>query len=125
MGEKVAIIGSREWADYEMVRDYVESLDEDDTVVSGGARGVDQLAQIYAEDRGLNTIIFPADWNQHGVGAGLLRNQDIVAKADRVVAFWDGVSPGTQYSLDLARRAGKPVLVFRPSGFGPRTSPGP
>jgi predicted Rossmann fold nucleotide-binding protein DprA/Smf involved in DNA uptake len=42
--EIVAIVGSRSWVDYEMVRDYVYSLDETDTVVSGGAKGPDQWA---------------------------------------------------------------------------------
>lgn len=116
MGEVVAIVGSRDWEDHEMVRAYVYSLDEDDTVVSGGARGVDQWAQIYAEERGLKTIIFPADWKQHGKRAGLLRNHDIVRECVRLVAFWDGESTGTQHSIGLARKAGKPALVLRDTG---------
>ena len=114
MGQKVAIIGSREWADYEMVRDYVYSLDEDDTVISGGARGVDQFAEIYARERGLAVIIFQADWDRLGRRAGMIRNHDIINEADRVVAFWDGKSTGTQHSLRLAAEAKKPVLIFRP-----------
>lgn len=114
MSEKVAIIGSREWKDHEMVRDYVQSLNATDVVVSGGARGVDQWAQIYAEERGLDTLIFEADWDQHGRRAGLIRNHDIIGAADRVVAFWDKVSTGTQHSISLARKADKPVLVLYP-----------
>ena len=113
MGEKVAIVGSREWTDHEMIKDYVYSLDEDDTVVSGGARGVDQFAEIYARERGLTVLVFKADWNQHGKRAGMLRNHDIIAAADRVVGFWDGKSNGTQHSIGLAKKAGKHVLVFR------------
>jgi len=116
MGERVAIVGSRDWEDHQMVRDYVYSLDEDDTVVSGGARGVDQWAQIYAEERGLKTLIFPADWDTHGKKAGHLRNHDIVENCDRLVAFWNGSSPGTKHSSELARKTGKPALILLPGG---------
>ena len=119
MHEKVAIFGSRGFPDHEMVRDYVYSLDETDTVVSGGARGVDQWVQIYAEERGLATRIFPADWGQHGKKAGMLRNHDIVATCDRLVAFWDGKSNGTRHSIELARKAGKPALVLH----SPKSAP--
>jgi len=114
VGQKVAIIGSRDWVDYEAVRDYIYALDPDDTVVSGGARGVDQFAEFYARERGLDVLVFQADWDSHGQRAGLIRNHDIVAAADRVVAFWDGTSTGTQHSIRLAKEAGKPTLVFRP-----------
>ena len=116
MGEMVAIVGSRNWTDHEMVRDYVYSLDEADGVVTGGARGVDQFAEIYARERGLTVIVFQADWNQHGRRAGMIRNHDIVEKCNRLVAFWDGVSPGTAHSVRLAREADKPTLVLRAGG---------
>ena len=115
---KVAIVGSRSWKDHEMVRDYISSLDVDDVVVSGGARGVDQFAEIYAAKQGLETIVFPADWKTYGKRAGVLRNRDIIDAADRVVAFWDGSSAGTKSSIELARKANKPVLVLRPSSLG-------
>jgi len=117
MGEKVAIVGSRSWTDYEMVRDYVYSLADDDVVVSGGARGPDEWGQIYAEERGLDTLIFPADWATHGKRAGMLRNIDIVKACVRLVAFWSDESKGTAHSIGLARKAGKPVLVFHPGGI--------
>jgi len=116
MGEVVAIIGSRKWPDPDAVHDYIDSLNDDDTVVSGGAKGVDQWAEIYAKERGLDTIIFPADWTRHGKKAGLIRNHDIVRVCDRLVAFWDKVSTGTEHTINLAKEAGKPTLVFHPPG---------
>jgi len=114
VGEKVAIVGSRKWTDHEMVRGYVYSLDDDDTVVSGGAKGVDSWAELYARERGLDVIIFKPDWNQHGRRAGMLRNHDIVENCDRMVAFWSDSSTGTANSISRARAAGKPTLVFSP-----------
>jgi hypothetical protein len=48
---------------------------------------------------------------QHGRRAPLVRNVDIVAKCERMVAFWDGVSGGTGYTIKLARPVGKPVEI--------------
>lgn len=114
MNEMVAVVGSRDWKDLDAVKDYVNSLDLSDTIVSGGARGVDMQAQIAAEDRGMATIIFRPDWNTHGKRAGILRNMMIVDRADRVVAFWDGRSAGTKHSVEYALEKGKPVIVFKP-----------
>ena len=44
-----------------------------------------------------------------------MRNPDIVAAADRVVAFWDGTSRGTADSIEIARKTGKPVAVVHPT----------
>ena len=114
MPEKVAIVGSRTWTNWEAVRDYVNSLEPDTVVVSGGARGVDQWAEIFANERGLETIIYRADWRTHGKRAGILRNKDIIDASDRVVAFWCDASTGTQNSIERAWASKKPVLIFRP-----------
>lgn len=49
----VAIVGSREFPELDRVRDFVRSLPEDACVISGGARGVDQAAEVEAQRRGL------------------------------------------------------------------------
>lgn len=115
---KIAIVGSRRYPHLGRVRDYINSLPEDTVIVSGGAVGVDEMAEITAKERGLETIIFRADWKRFGRGAGMVRNHDIVNAADKVVAFWDGKSDGTRNSIELARQAGKPVEIVylrRPS----------
>lgn len=110
--ERVAIVGSRGFKDLDRVRAYVGFLLPQDTVVSGGARGVDSTAEEEARRRGIKVTIFLPDWKAHGKRAGFLRNQDIVNEADRVVAFWDGTSRGTANTIELARRADKPVEVI-------------
>lgn len=79
--------------------------------MSGGARGVDIIAERAARARDLSTHIIFADWTKHGKSAGYRRNVAIVAVAHRVVAFWDGQSRGTKHTVDIARKAGKPVDV--------------
>jgi DNA recombination-mediator protein A len=110
---KVAIVGSRNASDELLQRcwEYVESLPLDTVIVSGGAVGIDQQAEDCAYVRGMQTIIIKPDWKRYGKSAGFRRNADIIAAADRVVAFTNG-SKGTAHSIELARKAGKEVIVI-------------
>jgi hypothetical protein len=111
-----AIVGSRDYPDLEAVRRYVATLPEGCVVVSGGARGVDRVAAHEARQRGLRVVEYLADWDRFGRRAGFLRNEQIVAAADTVIAFWDGESRGTKHTIDLARRHHKPCHVILPGG---------
>lgn len=112
MGRKKAIVGSRDfgelnWLAKTSAEKLVEGFDPDDTLVSGGARGVDSWAEAAARARGLAVEVIEPDWNQHGKAAGPLRNGQIVASAEVVYAIWNGESRGTLDSINKARRAGK------------------
>lgn len=43
----------------------------------------------------------------------LIRNKEIVERADMVIAVWDGISRGTKSAVQYAQKIGKPVKVFR------------
>src|SRR6266702_3977823 len=58
MGERVAIVGSREYPDLPSVQVFVRSLPLDTVVVSGGARGVDTAAKWAAESRKMQWVIY-------------------------------------------------------------------
>jgi len=62
----------------------------------------------------MRVIVIRPDWATFGKAAGYIRNRQIVADADRVVAFWDGHSRGTKSTIGIANRQGKPVEVYRP-----------
>ena len=113
---RIAIVGSRQFQAMDLIHAFVATLPEGSTIVSGGAPGVDSAAEQAAVTRGLKTLIFPADWDGLGRKAGPIRNSQIVAHADRLVAFWDGDSHGTVNAVlqALARRL--PVSVFGPDG---------
>lgn len=113
MGERVAIVGSRKFPDLERVRAYVRSLPADTVIVSGGASGVDTEAEMEADMRGIAVVVYQPLYGSDGKRAPLIRNQRIVDDCDRLVAFWDGKSTGTQHAVGLARKAGKPVEVIR------------
>jgi predicted Rossmann fold nucleotide-binding protein DprA/Smf involved in DNA uptake len=109
---KVAIVGSRTYPNLSKVRAYIQTLPPDTVIVSGGARGVDKCAEKVAESIGLQTEIYPADWHKFGKSAGMKRNQQIVEASDRVVAFWDGQSRGTNNTIETAKKLGKEVTVI-------------
>jgi hypothetical protein len=106
---KLAIIGSRNIKDVNIDK-YVDFVPE--CVISGGAMGVDSIAEKWAKDKGIRTLIFLPDYKRFGRGAPLKRNVTIVENADIVVAFWDGKSRGTKYTIDMAHTMGKKVKVF-------------
>ena len=119
---RLAIIGSRSLhprnaqphaAALALVEGFVAALPPDAVVVSGGAVGPDRWAERAARARGLAVLVFLPDWERHGKRAGFLRNEDIIASADGVLAVWDGISRGTMDSVRWAERRGIPVRVER------------
>lgn len=116
LSEHIAIVGSRGFRRQDLVQDFVDQLPAGSVVVSGGARGVDQFAEEAAKARGLETLIFLADWKRYGRRAGPVRNEEIIANCDRVVAFWDGSSRGTLNAIVLAHRAELPIEIIDADG---------
>ena len=111
---KVAIVGSRDYPDMDAVKRYVAELPEGTVVISGGAHGVDRIAETAARRRGLEVVSFPADWDAHGRSAGMIRNAKIAKECDRLVAFHWNDSKGTANTILRARNFGKEVEVIKP-----------
>lgn len=105
---RIAIVGSRKFADEALVRHTVHSLPRDWTVVSGGAYGPDTWAVEEAESLGMGYVEYLADWS-YGKGAGFARNTTIVENSDLVVAFWDGSSRGC---IDTIQKAAQTNKIF-------------
>lgn len=106
---KVAIIGSRGLR----VSDFSKYLPEGTTeLVSGGARGIDTCARNYARANGIKITEFLPDYNEYGVRAPHIRNDQIIKYADHVVAFWDGSSRGTKSVIDKCKAMGKRMTLY-------------
>ena len=107
---KVAVIGSRGLS----VENLGEYLPKDTTeIISGGARGVDTSARIYAQQNGIKLTEYLPDYKKYpGKIAPLKRNIQIIKAADLVLAFWDGKSRGTKFVIDNCRKIGKNVIVY-------------
>jgi hypothetical protein len=82
-------------------------------VVSGHAKGVDTLGELWADFYNVPVKLFPADWETHGKRAGFIRNAAMAEYADALIAVWDGKSKGTQHMIETARTAGLTVFVLR------------
>ena len=82
-------------------------------VVSGTAPGADRLGEMWANTYGVPIKRFPAEWNGNGKAAGIIRNCEMAAYAEALIAIWDGISPGTRHMISEARRRGLRVFVYR------------
>ena len=111
---KLAIVGSRDLTELDRIYQFMISLPKDTIIVSGGAIGVDQVAEICAKRLNLGTKIFKPNYDEYdGSLAPLIRNKQIVDYADVIVAFWDGKSRGTKYTIDYAIKRKKKVTMVR------------
>jgi hypothetical protein len=107
---KLAIIGSRDFNDYELLSATLDNYSID-LIVSGGANGADTLAERYASLHQIETLIFKPDYKRYHRGAPLKRNLEIVDASDIVIAFWDGKSRGTKHAIDYALSQNKRVIT--------------
>ncbi len=82
-------------------------------VISGGAKGADKCGERYAQDRGLQVEVYPAEWDKYGNAAGPIRNKQMAAIADAVIVFWDGNSTGTRNMIELAKAKPLPYRIIK------------
>lgn len=116
---KIAVIGSREGFTYEDVDRVLGPLltNINDTVVTGGARGIDSYAMKFCElDATPCEVIRPI--NPSNKLDYLFRNIEIITKADKIVAFWDGSSRGTKFVIDYAKARNKELIIIKPKKLG-------
>jgi hypothetical protein len=111
---RILVTGSREW-DRPLpiaVALLVHSgAPEEATLISGCARGADQMAEEAALAFGWEVEHHPADWAKHGKRAGYIRNQEMVdSGADLCIAFTRGGSNGTSHCGTAAENAGIPTI---------------
>lgn len=99
------------WHTLDLVR---SSISRPIVIIEGEQRGVDLLAREWAEEKSIEVLKFPADWNKYGKSAGFIRNSQMLkeGKPHAVVAFPGGI--GTRMMVGLARRANVPVKEFYP-----------
>jgi len=106
---KLLIVGSRDIKDFDL-SPYVS--DEIDTIISGGADGVDSLAEKYADSKRISKIILRPRYELYGRSAPLKRNMEMVNMADAVLIVWNGHSKGTEFTLNYSKRKNKQITLI-------------
>jgi cell division ATPase FtsA len=123
--QAIGVVGSREFPDLALIADFIRALPGDVEIVSGGARGVDRIAERVARSLRRDVRIFapqvPEGTDSESkegrkvvVGALFARNDQIVSYSGEIVAFWDGHSTGTQHTIAGAVKRGKRTRVYLP-----------
>jgi hypothetical protein len=95
--------------------DYYHKMYPISEVVSGCADGVDHIGICWAKVNKIPIKRFPvtkADWNKHGKSAGHIRNRAMGDYADRLVAFWDYRTPGTNGMINYMEKLNKPRTIY-------------
>lgn len=113
---RIAVVGSRSLygtVHYGIIDGYLKSHPcwPGIIVISGGARGIDKLAEIVAKDLGLPFELFRAEWDTYGKSAGHKRNELMAEFCDAALVIWDGESKGTKNMISHLMRLGKPTEI--------------
>lgn len=109
---RVAIVGTRDSNMFHLSEIIRRIPAQTSLIISGGAIGVDTLAEQAAEQLGIGFSEILPDYKKYGRHAPLIRNQDIVDSADLVLAFWDYRSRGTAFVLAYCIEKQVPVQVY-------------
>lgn len=87
----------------QMISDDMDTwLPKDVRIITGGARGADDVGASWAAVNWTDYKEYKADWSKHGNAAGVIRNQQMLDEeaVDLVIAF-----PGGRGTADMVRRA--------------------
>lgn len=125
---RFAIIGSRTFDNYELLKQTISKYENIELIISGGAQGADTLGAKYANENNIPLKILKPQWNDlnaqpcvikykygkpYNVLAGFNRNTNIINNATHVIAFWDGKSNGTKDSIAKAIELNKILEIIK------------
>ena len=114
---KLLIAGGRDFSNQALfgikLLSYVEELPGDNgvSIITGLARGADQMAHEFCINNSVLCHEFPANWDVYGKRAGFIRNAQMGEFADSALIFWDGSSRGTKHMIGFMKDQNKPVAV--------------
>lgn len=111
---RVIIAGSRTLDGIDYVEEAVHASGfKVDELLVGDARGIDMSAWDWGvnNDKVKRVTGYNAAWKTKGRKAGPIRNAEMVANADALIAIWDGKSRGTADIIRKAKAKGLKVYV--------------
>ncbi len=107
---KLLIVGSRSISDFDLSPYISNNID---TIISGGAEGIDSLAEKYADFHRISKYIIRPRYDIYGRAAPLKRNEQMVNMADEILIVWDGQSKGTQHTIKYAKKTNKKLTIIQ------------
>ena len=105
---KLLIAGSRSITDFDLAP-YIP--DDTDEIISGGAGGIDTLAETYADSHRISKHIIRPKYHLYKRAAPIKRNREMVEIADKVLVIWDGESKGALSTINYSKKLNKPINV--------------
>ena len=132
---RICVAGTRYWSDYKFlcsaILNYLKEFDiakEDVVFISGDApSGADKLIIDFAIEYAYKWTSFVPDWedlnvenvrvkvnragHEYNALAGFNRNEEMAEVLNRLITFYDGVSPGTKDMIKRVNLDGHPVRV--------------
>lgn len=115
---RVAIVGSRDWSNVRLVNrtvQFLRHINRFTMIVSGAGGNVDNGAENEAKRLKMAYCIFPAQWDDDGKKAGIIRNPFIAAECTFGLVFWDEISTGTANTVSHLERLERPYLITKPT----------
>ncbi len=106
---KLLIAGSRTIKDFNL-SEFVPK--ETELIISGGASGIDSLAESFADQQRISKLILRPKYDQYGRSSPLKRNEQMVNLADEILVIWDGKSRGAKYTIEYAKKSKKPLTII-------------
>ena len=116
---KVIVAGGRDFNNYnamDRVLTQYQKSGQFTELVSGDARGADELSIWWAEDKHIPVKHFRPDWDYYGHAAGFIRNLEMGDYGDVLIAFWDEKSKGTGHMIKTMKLKKKKYWVFNYAG---------
>lgn len=124
MTYKLLVSGGRDFDDVDFIVENLSNIHLSKnitTVVTGGARGVDTIAELWADELDITVESYPltdADWKKFGRSAGIRRNGDMLDKENPDGVFCFPGGNGTEDMFNRAHNAGLEVwksekILFR------------
>ena len=109
----IGITGGREFTDKEFIETtLLQTFSLEDVMIVGDARGTDKICREFADEFGLKFEKKNANWKAFKGRAGHIRNAEIIACSDYILAFWNGKSTGTKDCIKQAKEKGLQVIII-------------
>lgn len=117
---RILVCGSRHFDDWALLNETLQPYNPWETkdwtleIIEGGAKGADFLARVWAKYNQVPWTEYPADWKNHGMAAGPIRNKQMLdeGKPDLIIAFMFKDSRGTKNMVEQAKKAGVETRII-------------